>query len=56
VRTNGSSSFMTKCSAQLVKTKKRVRVAQCGLDFVEPNEYLDSEDNLEEAGSMWMDL
>jgi hypothetical protein len=51
--TNGCSTFTTKRSAQLVKTKaKRVRVSQCGLDFVEPKECVESEDDSDQSDSI----
>jgi hypothetical protein len=51
--TNGCSTFTTRRSVQLVRTKsKRVRVSQCGLDFVEPKECVESEDDLEQSDSM----
>ncbi|CAM0880464.1 unnamed protein product [Alopecurus aequalis] len=50
---NGCSTFTTRGSSQLVKAKvKRARVARCGLDFVEPEEYMESEEDSEESNSM----
>ena len=50
---NACSTFTTSPSVQLVKNRaKRVRVTRCGLDFVEPKDYMESEDDSEEADSM----